>query len=223
MIEIRDIIIALLGAFAGWLFAAFWEVYRGPKIILEEVTVNSPGDFNIRLRNVGHREASECIVLLETKPLSEAREMLRYLSQPTGKRMKSYILEELDKNILYSCWPITRDVILPDMTDMKPGAAYDFVSCLPEFLRQKKKEELKEGCWDKVISFPKDPGVYVAAVSVYDGIETSFVLIYEYLNPRQSPKVFHIGTIRKPRNIRAIWVRLRLWLGAQKYRKSLPQ
>jgi len=137
--------------------------------------------------------------------------------------MESYILENnemLDKNILYSCLPIEKDVILYDMTDMKPGTAYEFVGRLPDFLRQK-KNMLKSGDWDRVISFPKEPGVYVAVVSVYDGIDNSFVLIYDCLDPHQSPNVAHVGTIRKPRTIGVALAKLRLWLAARKYRKSL--
>ncbi|GEM_PF-3496946 len=214
-----NIVIGLLCCVVGWLLSVFWDIYRGPKIIFEKITINSPDNFEIRLRNVGHRKASECIALLETKPLSEVGEILRQLSQPTSRRMDTYILEESDKNILYSCWPITRDVIVPDMTDMKAGTAYSFTSRLPDFLKQKKKEELKEGCWDKIVSFPKDPGVYVAVVSIFDGVDASFVLIYEYLTPHQSPRVFYVGTVRKPRNIRVAWIRLKLWLIARKYRK----
>lgn len=122
------LIIALLAAAAGWLLSVFWEIYRGSRIVVEKVTINNPDDFAIRLRNVGHREASECIVVVETRPLSEAKVLLNKLKEPTGRRMDSYILEELDADILYSCWPITKDVILPDMTDMKPGAAYGPIS-----------------------------------------------------------------------------------------------
>jgi len=60
-------------------------------------------------------------------------------------------------NFLYSCWPITKDEILPDMTDMKAGATYEFMSCLPPFL-ERKREKLKAGNWNKRISFPKEQG-----------------------------------------------------------------
>lgn len=212
------LIIALSAAAVGWLLSVLWELYRGPRVIVEKVTVNNPDDFAIRLRNVGHREASECIVVVETRPLSEAKVLLNKLKEPTGRRMNSYILEELDADILYSCWPITRDVILPDMTDMKPGATYDFVSRLPDFLRQKKKEDLKEGDWERVISLPKESGVYTVTVSVYDGLETSFLFIYEHLDMSQTPKMTSVGTIRKPRIIGTFLVRPRLWLAARKYR-----
>lgn len=216
-----DIIIAFFAAVIGWLLAVFWDKYRGPRITLEKITLASPDEFEICLRNTGRREASECIVVLEAKPLPEVKEMLGKLSIPTSRRVESYMLEELDADILYSCWPITRDVILPDMTDMKPGPAYSFVGRLPEFLKLKKN--LQEGQWTKIISFPKNPAVYLAAVSVYDGIDTSFILIYDNQDAGQKPKILNIGSIRKPRKIGILWVRFRLWLLKRKYRESIKE
>ena len=220
----NELLSALIGAFFGWLFAALWEAYRGPNIAVEKITFNNPGDFQIRLRNRGAREAAECLILLEDKPLSEAKELLQSLAQPISRRVE-YILEKQEVsslNILYSCWPITRDVILPDMTDMKPGAAYEFVGRLPDFLEEK-KDKLKPGDWNRQISFPVKPGIYVAAIHVYDGFETTFVLVYDHLNEQHPPRAYQIGTIRRPRTFHMMFVWLRVWLTALKYRKILKE
>jgi len=83
-----SILYALLGGFFAWLFVALWDIYRGPTIALETTTINTPDDFKIKLRNKGSREASECMVILETAPLSEAKRFLQKFLKPTGRRME---------------------------------------------------------------------------------------------------------------------------------------
>jgi hypothetical protein len=225
IISLKEVIIsAFVASLFSWFFMAFWDIYRGPKITFEKIKIDAPDDFKIKLRNKGWREAAECIVTLETAPLSGAKQFLNKFLNPVKDRME-YILEsnEMQKiNILYSCWPITRDEILPDMTDMKAGATYEFLSYLPSFL-QYKKERLKAGNWDKRISFPKELGMYIAAISVFNGSDTSFILIYEYLDTKKKPKIYFLGTIRKLRKIKIkiILTRLKLWLFMRKISKNL--
>jgi len=83
---------AIITAFITWLFVAFWDIHRGPRITFEGITINAPDDFSIKLANKGWREASECIVTLESAPLSASKKILNKYSKPTHTRM-NYILE----------------------------------------------------------------------------------------------------------------------------------
>ncbi len=203
--NILSLLAGIIGAILG---AIIWEIARSPRITLESVQINNPEEFKIRLRNKGWKEVSECIVTLKTCQLPETNSFLNELIKPPHKRVESYLLEDVDEPILYSCWPITRDVILPSMTDMKPGPGFDFVGQMPDFLR--KKQNLAEGDWTKTISFPKIPGIYIGVVTVYDGADVDFVGIYEYAGPESAPKWLTIGRIRWPRRFYAKWLYWRI-------------
>ena len=65
---------AFITAFITWLFVTFCG---GPRITFEGITINAPDDFSIKLANKGWREASECMVTLESAPLFASKKIFK--------------------------------------------------------------------------------------------------------------------------------------------------
>jgi len=199
------------------------KLIAGPEIVFEGLSINSFDDFYIHLRNCGTRTAYECIVMLDYESIDNVDAFLKKFELPTGSRIGSYFLENLDTNILFSCWPITRDVILWDMTDMKPGVAYDFTGKMPEFMKKKRREMLKPGDLDRVITLPKKTGTYIIAITVYDSVDISFILVYQYREDKKFINWRYVGSIKnkgKLRYLRIVMLKMKLKFVLWKLRRS---
>jgi len=74
IVVIKTILPAFISAFITWLFVTFCG---GPRITFEGITINAPDDFSIKLANKGWREASECMVTLESAPLFASKKIFK--------------------------------------------------------------------------------------------------------------------------------------------------